>query len=106
RFLIEQPIEGPVIVSAPNPLRNEEFMRTLRERAGKRIAIDAPRWLLEIGALFLRVETELVLKSRNVKPARLLDAGFKFLYPTWNDAAADLVARAKNKGVTPLLAIW
>jgi hypothetical protein len=106
RFLIEHDLEGPVIVSAPNPLRNEEFMRTLREATGRRIALDAPNWLLEIGAFFLRIETELVLKSRNVKPARLLDAGFRFRYPVWSEAAPDLVARAKNKSLTPVLAIW
>lgn len=47
--------------------------------------------MLEIGAFFLRTETELILKSRRVIPTRLLDAGFKFSFPEWPGAVSDLV---------------
>jgi NAD dependent epimerase/dehydratase family enzyme len=47
--------------------------------------------MLEFGALFLRTETELILKSRCVVPQRLLDAGFNFRYPSWPEAAQDLL---------------
>jgi uncharacterized protein len=47
--------------------------------------------LLELAAMILRTETELVLKSRRVVPRRLLDAGFEFQFPEWPDAADDLV---------------
>jgi uncharacterized protein len=46
--------------------------------------------MLEIGAVFMRTETELVLKSRRVIPAKLLDLGFTFKFPRWGDAARDL----------------
>ena len=46
--------------------------------------------MLEIGAVFMRTETELILKSRRVVPARLLEHGFTFTYPHWQDAARDL----------------
>jgi Predicted nucleoside-diphosphate sugar epimerase len=49
--------------------------------------------MLEIGAVFMRTETELILKSRRVVPARLLDQGFTFAYPHWRDAADDLCRR-------------
>jgi NAD dependent epimerase/dehydratase family enzyme len=49
--------------------------------------------MLEIGAVFLRTETELILKSRRVVPRRLVDAGFAFQFPNWTTAAADLVTR-------------
>jgi NAD dependent epimerase/dehydratase family enzyme len=42
-------------------------------------------------------ETELVLKSRRVAPARLLAAGFTFDYPHWPAAAQDLVKRAQYR---------
>ena len=48
---------------------------------------------MEIGALFLRTETELVLKSRRVVPGRLLDAGFQFRHPDWPAAAVELCTR-------------
>jgi uncharacterized protein len=49
--------------------------------------------MLEIGGVFLRTETELILKSRRVVPTRLLDAGFKFDFPEWASAARDLCQR-------------
>jgi NAD dependent epimerase/dehydratase family enzyme len=49
--------------------------------------------MLEVGAVFLRTETELILKSRRVVPGRLLEAGFEFEFPEWPGAARDLCAR-------------
>jgi uncharacterized protein len=49
--------------------------------------------LLEVGAFFMRTESELVLRSRRVVPGRLLAAGFEFLFPEWPAAARELVAR-------------
>jgi hypothetical protein len=43
--------------------------------------------MLEIGAVFMKTETELILKSRRVVPKKLLDAGFKFKFETWAKAA-------------------
>jgi NAD dependent epimerase/dehydratase family enzyme len=54
--------------------------------------------MLEAGAVFLRTETELILKSRCVVPGRLLEQGFVFNYPVWRDAAADLCRRSKQSG--------
>src|SRR5688572_15554904 len=93
-------IEGAVNLAAPRPVPNEEFMRMLREASGTRAGLPANKWMLEIGAVFMRTETELILKSRRVVPGRLLQHGFKFKYPDWRDAALDLchqsaVARGK-----------
>jgi NAD dependent epimerase/dehydratase family enzyme len=94
RWLIDRSdIHGIVNVAAPNPLPNAAFMRTLREAWGASFGLPASRWMLEIGAVFMRTETELILKSRRVVPARLLDQGFTFAYPHWRDAADDLCRR-------------
>jgi NAD dependent epimerase/dehydratase family enzyme len=84
---------GVVNLAAPNPLRNRDFMRVLREAWGVRFGLPTAAWMLEIGAIFLRTETELVLKSRRVVPGRLLAAGFEFQFPEWSAAARDLVKR-------------
>ena len=99
-WLIEHPdMEGPVNVAAPNPLTNHECMRELRQALGVRIGLPATVWMLEIGAAFLKSETELILKSRRVVPGRLLESGFTFQYPTWKEAAVDLCAewRARRR---------
>jgi NAD dependent epimerase/dehydratase family enzyme len=86
-------MDGPVNLAAPNPLPNAEFMRALREAWGARVGLPAANWMLEVGAFFMRTETELVLKSRRVIPGRLLQAGFKFKYPAWPEAARELCLR-------------
>jgi hypothetical protein len=83
-------VDGPVNIAAPNPLPNAEFMRALRDAWGIRFGLPATRWMLEIGAMVLRTETELILKSRRVIPGRLLNGGFTFQFPTWADTARDL----------------
>lgn len=91
RWLMEHDeICGPVNLAVPNPLPNAEFMKALRDAIGIRIGLPAARWMLEVGAIFLRTETELILKSRRVVPGVLSRAGFEFQFPTWPDAAQDL----------------
>ncbi len=97
-FLIDHDeIDGPVNLCAPNPLPNREFMAELREAWEMPNGLPAPAALLKIGMFFLRTEPELVLKSRYVVPGRLLDAGFQFEFPTWPEAAADLVRQWRNR---------
>jgi uncharacterized protein (TIGR01777 family) len=93
-WLIERPeISGPVNLASPNPLPNALFMRILRQAWGARIGLPAAQWMLRIGAFFMRTETELVLKSRRVVPARLLQSGFNFEFPNWTEAAEELCGR-------------
>ena len=97
RWLIDhEEVDGAVNVAAPNPLPNEEFMRVLRAASGIRVGLPATKWMLEIGAVFMQTETELILKSRRVVPARLLEGGFEFRYPVWKDAARDLCQRLES----------
>jgi uncharacterized protein (TIGR01777 family) len=94
RWLIDhQELAGPVNICSPQPLPNREFMAVLRRAWGARFGLPATTWMLELGALVLRTETELILKSRRVLPERLQAAGFTFAFPEWPKAAADLCHR-------------
>lgn len=84
---------GPVNLCAPNPLPQREFMAALRKAWGMPVGLPATKWMAEIGAFFLRTDTELLFKSRRVMPGRLLEAGFEFKYPAWPKAAGELSAR-------------
>ena len=100
-FLLDHPeLAGPVNLASPNPLPHAEFMRWLRQTVGRPIGLPATRWMAELGAFALRVDTELLLKSRRVVPGRLLEAGFVFDFPDWADAAADLERRTRDESVT------
>jgi uncharacterized protein (TIGR01777 family) len=97
-FLIEhEEIDGPVNIVAPNPLPNREFMQALRDAWGLPNGFPAPALFIEIGAFFMRTESELVLKSRRAVPGRLLDAGFEFEFPDWPIAADNLVCQWRHR---------
>ena len=84
---------GPLNCASPHPVSNADFMRALREVSHRSIGLPATRWMLEIGAFFLRTETELLLKSRRVVPGRLLAAGYKFEFPGLRGALQDILDR-------------
>jgi uncharacterized protein (TIGR01777 family) len=88
-------IDGAVNLAAPAPLPQREFMAVLRAAWGVRVGLPATKWMIEIGAFFLRTDTELLLKSRRVAPGRLLERGFTFDFPDWPAAARDLVEQAR-----------
>jgi uncharacterized protein (TIGR01777 family) len=84
-------MSGVINVTAPNPLSNEEFMKKLRKEMKIPFGLNAPVWQLEIASIFLKTETELLLKSRNVYPERLLKNGFQFSYPKVESVFKNLV---------------
>ncbi len=88
---------GPINQCAPNPLPNAEMMKLFREVCGMPIGLPATELMLEIGAFFLRTETELIFKSRRVVPGRLLASGFKFRFPTFREALVNLENQLKTK---------
>ncbi|MEE6272151.1 DUF1731 domain-containing protein [Georgenia sp. MJ206] len=88
-------LDGPFILAAPEPVQQRDHMRSLRRAWGQPLGLPATRLMAEVGALALRTDTELLLKSRRVVPGRLLDAGLTFAHPTWEGAAVDLVAQVR-----------
>jgi hypothetical protein len=83
-----QPLHG--IGDANNPVPNREMMRILRRVCGAPFGLPAGDWMLEVGAFIMRIETELIVKSRRVIPRRLLESGFQFQFPTLEEAFRDL----------------
>ena len=93
RAIFDEAMRGTYVASSPNPVCQTEFMKALRRSMKMPIGLPAFRWMLPIGARLMGSETELVLKSRRVVPARLAAAGFEFEYPEWGSAAKDLCLR-------------
>ena len=86
-FVEEHPgLEGPINAAAPHPVDNTTFMATVRRVLGVRFGPPMPRWMLELGAIGIRTETELILKSRWVLPETLSAAGFEFAHPALEPA--------------------
>ncbi|WP_081806343.1 MULTISPECIES: TIGR01777 family oxidoreductase [Chryseobacterium] len=85
-----QDLTGAINVTAPDPISNEAMMRKLRKQVNAPIALNTPVWQLEIASVLMGTETELLLKSRNVFPGKLLESGFQFSYETFDIAVLKL----------------
>jgi NAD dependent epimerase/dehydratase family enzyme len=98
RFIIDHDIlAGPVNLASPGPVRQRDLMRELRAAWGVPIGLPATRWMAELGALAMRTDTELLLKSRRVVPGLLTAAGFEFRHGEWPAAARDLVRCVRGR---------
>lgn len=82
--------EGVYNVSAPNPITNKEIMKEIRNAIKMPFGLPIPTWLLTFGAILIKTETELILKSRRVVPRRLLSEGYGFQFPQIHDALRDI----------------
>ncbi|PCJ60603.1 MAG: TIGR01777 family protein [Planctomycetota bacterium] len=81
--MIDENIHGTYIATAPNPVSNKLFMKTLRQTIGIPFGLPSPAWLVKIGAHFLfNTDPELALYGRYCKSKRLTQNIFKFKYPT------------------------
>jgi uncharacterized protein (TIGR01777 family) len=94
-LISHEEMSGIVNLAAPNPITNAEMMQTLRSIYNMPFGLPAALWMLEIGAFFLRTETELLIKSRRVISHRLPANGFEFEFVTMEDAFQDLAGKPR-----------
>ncbi len=91
-FIIHTPtIQGAINIVAPKPTTNYILMKTLRNVLQIPFGIPLPKPLLEIGAFFIKTETELILKSRNVIPQKLMENGFRHTYSDIENAIKNII---------------
>ncbi len=102
-FLIaNKGVSGPVNLAAPTPIPQGEFMKAIRDAQSKlgirRVPIALPlfRWMVHLGAVFLRTDPELILKSRRAVSSVLPEHDFEFEFRTWRDAALDLLQPSRS----------
>jgi NAD dependent epimerase/dehydratase family enzyme len=87
-------MSGIYIASAPNPVSQVDFMRTLRKVIRMPIGLPAFEWMVRLGApLVFRTDPELALYGRYVVSKRLAKEGFSFQFPTLEAALKDLHPR-------------
>lgn len=87
-------MSGIYIASAPNPVSQVDFMRTLLKVIPMPIGLPAFEWMVRLGApLVFRTDPELALYGRYVVSKRLAEEGFRFQFPTLETALRDLHPR-------------
>jgi uncharacterized protein len=84
-------LSGVFNTSAPNPVSNKILMQLFRKNMNAIIGLPAPAWLLKFGAVLIKTETELILKSRWVVPEKLLQSGYRFKYQTVDEALKNIL---------------
>ncbi|MEM1067736.1 MAG: TIGR01777 family oxidoreductase [Planctomycetota bacterium] len=93
--ITDDSISGMYIASAPNPVSQMQFMRTLRRVIRMPIGLPAFEWMVRIGApLVMRTDPELALYGRYVISKRLEELGFNFEFPDLEPALQNLYAPA------------
>lgn len=77
-MLNDKTMRGAYNATAPNPVTNEEFTKTLADCLKRPALLPLPGWLLN---KILSERAELILGSQRVLPERLLAHSYQFLYP-------------------------
>ncbi|WP_067805742.1 TIGR01777 family oxidoreductase [Actinomadura formosensis] len=86
RFLIDHDLDGPVNLTAPNPVTNAEYTRALGRALHRPVRLAVPRFALRAALGEFAGEGPLV--SQRVLPRRLAGAGFRFAHETVDEALA------------------
>ena len=89
-YLRDNEIEGAINCTTDTIINNKQFMQALRKSLGISFGLPTPTFALKLGAIIMGTESELILKSRFVKPQRLLDKGYRFKFTDINNALEDL----------------
>lgn len=93
RFLLEAEVRGPVNLTAPHPVTNATFARTLGRVLGRPAVIPIPRVVTKLPAGIGPLVENLLFSSARVLPAVLSGAGFTFLQPELEPALRHLLDR-------------
>lgn len=91
--MTEESLAGPVNATAPNPVTNAEFARTLARVLKRPDLIPVPSFAVRIA--LGQAADETALASQRVVPERLQHAGHHFRYPTLEEALRFLLGRPK-----------
>ena len=87
-FLLEKPISGPVNITGPNPVTNQEFTSALARALRRPALFPAPAIALKIALGGFSSE---ILGSKKVIPSVLSEAGFEWNYPHISSALSALI---------------
>ena len=82
-------VDGPVNLTAPEPVRGREFAGALGAALGRRAWLPVPA---PFAAMGLGVVTDILVRGKRVIPAAVAAAGYRFRFPVLGEALRDLTA--------------
>jgi uncharacterized protein (TIGR01777 family) len=86
---------GPVNITAPTPVTNREFAKTLGKVLGRPAILTVPAFALRMA--FGTEGAAMLTSGQRVLPARLLESGFRFWYDTVEPALRHLLAAPEGR---------
>lgn len=90
RLLNDEQMRGPFNMTAPQPVTNAEFTRTLAHTLHRPAIFAAPGVVLRVA---MGERAALLLDGQRVLPTRLAAAGYQFKFPDLSGALDDLLNR-------------
>lgn len=91
-FLMEsKDLRGVFNLTAPCPLKNENFCQAIGEVLGRPSWLPVPGFFLKL--IFGELAKEALLSSQRIHPKRLEEAGYKFIFPEAKKALADILGK-------------
>ena len=87
-LMAHREISGPVNLTSPTPIRNEELAKALGKVMHRPSFLPAPGFMLK---LLLGEFGSVLLEGQRVIPRKLLDSGYAFIYPEIEGALQSLI---------------
>jgi len=87
-------LSGPVNITAPEPLRNRDFTRTLGRVLSRPTPFPVPAAALRL--VLGEMADSTLLASARVLPERLLQSGYRFTHPDLETALRHVLARERG----------
>tara|TARA_R110002110_G_scaffold119309_2_gene293733 strand:- start:17602 stop:18483 length:882 start_codon:yes stop_codon:yes gene_type:complete len=88
-FLLENNKNSTYNLSAPNPVTNSTFTKSLGKQLNRPTILPMPGFIIRI--LFGEMGQKLLLNGQRVIPQKLQDEGFNFKYPVIESALKDIL---------------
>lgn len=93
-YLLDNPaLQGPFNLTAPEPVTNEVFSKTLAQVLGRPAFMRVPAFMMR---LMLGEASELLVEGQRVVPARLNTAGYDFKYPQLGPAFKSILKPGRS----------
>jgi uncharacterized protein len=88
---VDRPLEGPLNLVAPNPVRNADFTKTLASVLRRPAFFPVPEFALQL-AFGRMAAQEMLLSSQRVEPGKLRTTEYAFRFPVLQPALENLLA--------------
>ena len=89
--LMTDTVKGPVNLTAPYPVRMEDYAETLAEVLSRPAFLNVPS--AAVRTALGEMADEMILKSARAVPEQLQDTGYEFLYPELDEALRHLLGK-------------